>query len=55
MFLLEHSTQSEKFKQYITNPKAFASFSWIERLIGVLFWPVLLGVFFYFFTKQFFK
>ena len=55
MFILEHSTQSEKFKQYITNPKALMPFSWSERLMGMLFWPVLLGVFFYFFPKQFFK
>ncbi len=55
MFIVEHSTNTEKFKQYITDPKAFMSFSWTERLIGILFWPVLLGLFFYFFTKEFFK
>ena len=55
MFIVEHSTNTEKFRQYITNPKAFMPFSWFERITGIFFWPVLLAVFLYFFLKEFLK
>ena len=30
-------------------------FGWVERTIGILFWPVCLGIFLYNFFKEFFK
>ena len=56
MFLLEYFTSLDRYKIYIkTNPKAFESFGFWERVIGILFWPILLGVFLYNFFKQLFK
>ena len=55
MFILEHFTNTKKFKKYITNPKAILPFGWNERLMGILFWPILLGIFIYHFIKEFFK
>ena len=55
MFILEHFTNTKKFKKYITNPKAILPFGWNERLMGILFWPISLGIFIYHFIKEFFK
>ena len=56
MFLLEHFTNLERFKKYIKiHPEAFGGFSFWERIIGILFWPILSGVFLYNFIKQLFK
>ena len=56
MFLLEHFTSLDRYKIYIkTNPNAFESFGFWERVIGILFWPILLGVFLYNFFKQLLK
>ena len=56
MFLLEHFTNLERFKKYIKiHPEALGGFSFWERIIGILFWPILSGVFLYNFIKQLFK
>ena len=56
MFLLEYFTNLKQFNKYIkTQPKAFNSFSMWERIIGILFWPILSGIFLYNFFKQLFK
>ena len=56
MFLLEHFTSLDVYKKYTkTNPNAFESFGFWERVVGVLFWPILLGVFLYNFFKQLLK
>ena len=56
IFLLEQFTSLSKFKKYSkVYPKAYVKFSFWERFIGVLGWPILLGVFCYNFFKQLFK
>jgi len=56
MFLLEYFTNSSNFKKYEKKyPKAFIKFGAAERVIGILCWPVLLGVFLYNFFKAYFK
>ena len=56
MFLLEHFTSLKIFKKYVkTNPKAYIGFGFWERIIGILFWPVWLGVFLYNFFKTLLK
>jgi len=56
MFLLEHFTSLPNFNKYLkTHPKTFTGFGFWERIIGILFWPILLGVFLYNFLKYLFK
>ena len=56
MFLLEYFTSLNRFKKYSNMyPKAYIEFGFWERTIGILFWPVLMGVFLYNFFKQLFK
>ena len=56
MFLLEHFTRLKKFKKYIkSQPKSFEDFGLWERVIGILFWPILLGIFLYNFFKELIK
>ena len=56
MFLLEHFTSLKRFNKYIkTQPEAFTGFGFWERIIGILFWPVLLGIFLYNFLKTYFN
>ena len=31
------------------------SFGWVERTVGILFWPVCLGIFLYNFFKTYFN
>tara|TARA_Y100000996_G_C22004640_1_gene430101 strand:+ start:168 stop:371 length:204 start_codon:yes stop_codon:yes gene_type:complete len=56
MFLLEHFTSLDKFKKYIkTHPNAFKKFGFKERVLGILLWPLWLGVFSYSFFIELFK
>ena len=56
MFLLEYFTSLKRFNKYIkTHPEAFDGFRFWERAIGILFWPILSGIFLYNFFKQLFK
>ena len=56
MFLIEHLTNLSRFKKYSTMyPKAYIEFGFWERVIGVLCWPLLLGIFFYNFFKAYFE
>ena len=56
MFLLEHFIHLERFKKHIkVYPKAYIEFNFLERIIGILFWPICLGVFLYSFIKTIFK
>ena len=56
IFLLEYFTSLDRFKKYSnTHPKAYIEFGFWERAIGILFWPVCLGVFLYNFFKQLYK
>ncbi len=55
MFLIEHLTRLSKVKKLQKSyPKAFIEFGFWERFIGILCWPVLLGVFLYNFFKSYF-
>ena len=56
MFLIEHLTRLSKVKKLQKSyPKAFIKFGFWERLVGILCWPILLGVFLYNFFKEYFK
>ena len=56
MFLLEHFTSLKRFKKYAkTNSNVIKSFGVRERIIGILCWPVLLGVFSYNLIKELIK
>ena len=56
MFFIEQLTRLNKIKKYKKNyPKAFIEFGFWERMLGILFWPILLGVFLYNFIKSYLK
>ena len=56
MFLLEHFTKLERFKKHVElYPDAYVSFGFLERIMGIIFWPLFLAVFLYNFLKQIFK
>ena len=56
MFLLEYFTSLDRFKKYINiRPEAYIQFGFWERFIGILFWPICLGIFLYNFFKEFLK
>ena len=56
LFLLEYFTSLDRFKKYSTMyPKAHVGLGFWERVVGVLCWPILLGVFFYNFFKNLLK
>ena len=48
MFLVEYSTQNKTIKKHLPKPLTFGFW---ERTIGILFWPVCLGIFLYNFFK----
>ena len=52
MFLIEYSSTTKKFKKHLSTPIKFGLW---ERVIGILFWPVCLGVFLNHFFKQILK
>ena len=56
MFLIEHLTRLSKVKKLQKSyPKAFIEFGFWEIFIGILCWPILLGVFLYNFFKAYFE
>ena len=56
MFLLEHFTSLNRFKKYAkVNSNITKAFGFWERTLGILCWPVLLGVFLYSFIKTYFN
>ena len=52
MFCVEWGVNTNRYK---INSKIPAIIGWKERLMGVLFWPIWLGVFLYNFFIQLFK
>ena len=56
MFLFEHFASSNSAKKYYKKVnKSYKEFGFWERTLGVLFWPICLGVFLYYLFKEFFK
>jgi hypothetical protein len=53
MFCVEYLLNLESIqKKFITS---IPNIGWTERIIGILFWPIFLGIFLYNFFKQLFK
>jgi len=52
MFLIEYTMQNKTIKKHLPKPLIFGFW---ERTIGILFWPICLGVFSYSFLKEYFK
>jgi putative effector of murein hydrolase LrgA (UPF0299 family) len=52
MFCIEFLLNTNYVKEKIT---VEGNIGWLERTIGVLFWPICLGIFLYNFFKQLFK
>ena len=50
MFCIEFLLSKENFKKQIST-----NLGTTERVLGILFWPICLGVFLYNFFKTFFK
>ena len=56
MFLVEFVLSSKSSKKYSKiYPNLKAKFGFWERAIGIVFWPICLGIFIYHFLKQIFK
>ena len=56
MFCVEWGTNTNKFKNHIIYKGNIPpALGWSERFMGVIFWPVCLGIFLYNFFKTFFK
>ena len=51
MFCIEYILSIEFIKNQIT----FPNIGWVERIIGILFWPIWLVIFLYYFFKQLLK
>ena len=51
MFCIEYILRIEFIKNQIT----FPNIGWVERIIGILFWPIWLVIFLYYFFKQLLK
>ena len=56
MLYIELFLNSDTFNQYNKlNKTAKVSLDFWSRIIGVLFWPICLGIFMYHFIKEFYK
>ena len=56
MFLFECFASSNKTKKYYKKVnKSYKEFGFWERTLGILFWPIYLGIFLYHFFKEFFR
>ena len=56
MFMVEFFTNSKILKKYLKKHSNLEiEFGFWERTLGILFWPVFLGIFLYNFFKQYFK
>ena len=52
MFCIEYLFNKKSIQQQLTY---IPDIGWVERTIGILFWPVCLGIFLYNFFKTVFK
>ena len=56
MFCVEWGTNTNKFKNHIIYKGNIPpALGWSERFMGVIFWPVCLGIFLYHFIKNLLK
>ena len=58
MFFIEWGTHTDVFKKHMVLKNQDLNnhiIGWMERILGILFWPICFGVFLYFFIKQYFK
>ena len=53
MFFVEFLTKSNIIKETLKTKNIEIGF--LERILGILFWPICLGIFLYNFFKQLFK
>ena len=52
MFCIEYILNTESIKKQL---KFIPNIGWVERIIGILFWPIWLVIFLYYFFKQLLK
>ena len=52
MFCIEYLLSLESIQEKLTD---IPNIGWVERAIGIFFWPICLGIFLYNFFKQLFK
>ena len=56
MFLVEYSLNTQTAKKHSNiYPNLKNKFGFWERTLGIIFWPLCLGVFLYNFFKEYFK
>ena len=55
MFCIEYLLSMDSIKERMTTTSDIEDMIWTKRIIGVLFWPVCLGIFLYNFFKEYFK
>ena len=56
MFCVEWGTSTDSFKNHMLfKGNTPMKVGWAERFIGVLFWPVWLGIFIYNFLTSYFE
>ena len=55
MFCIEYLLNLESIKKRMSVKHDLNSMIWTQRFIGVIFWPVWLGVFLYNFFKSYFN
>ena len=58
MFCIERLSYTDTFKKHIARKKININdpaIGWMERFIGILFWPICFGYFLHAFIKQYFK
>ena len=52
MFCIEYLLNKETIQKHLTS---IPNLGWTERIIGILFWPLWLVIFLYYFFKLYFK
>ena len=55
MFCIEYLLSMDSIKERMTTTSDIADMIWTKRIIGVLFWPVWLGIFIYNFLTSYFE
>ena len=55
MFCIEYLLNMDSIKERMTTTSDIEDMIWTKRIIGVLFWPVWLGIFIYNFLTSYFE
>ena len=55
MFCIEYLLNMDSIKERMTTTSDIEDMIWTKRIIGVLFWPVWLGIFIYNFLISYFE